>query len=108
MPTYNPSAHPALSPAAARLGAEALDAQADTAEALLGLSGGSYDTVQATLAVVHQVNHQVELGPEGFARASSGRGGRSVTYRDGDPSISPLAARIAAQLKGWRTAGGLR
>lgn len=108
MPTYDPIGHPGLSAAAQRLDQDALESHADTAEALLGLAGTAYDSSQGTLAVVHQVNHQVELGPEGLALASSGRGARSKSYRSGENSISPLAAAIVRRLIPWEAARGVR
>lgn len=108
MATYDPTEHPALSAAARRPEPEELQAQADTAEAVLGLVGTSYEVDRATLAVVHQVNHQVELGPEGLAYASMGRGARSWSMREGDPAISPLARSIVRGLAPWTVATGLR
>lgn len=108
MPTYNPAWHPLLSAAAANLGSVELDAHADTAEAILGTGLASLTGDQATLAVVHQVNFQVERGAKGFSVKSWSRGGRSESYGDGQGSrIAPLAAAIMARVP-WTTAGSLR
>lgn len=117
MPRYDPTEHPLLSPEAARLEPEELEAQADVAEELLGLvdsrhTGEKAD--RATRAVALQVNHQVALGSEASAIQSKGRGSRSVTYRQtggGDlVSVSAAARKIVEQLSGtvWNGAGSLR
>lgn len=123
MAHYDPFEHPLLSSAALALEKEALDAQADTAELLLGRGGsmladtaythGSADYDRAVLAVVHQVNFQVEAGVDAEVYTSDGRGARSASYRA--LRISPKAQLIVDALLGvealtaaWPSAVGLR
>jgi hypothetical protein len=125
MPLYDPTAHPLLSPAAQRLDPEALAAQADAAEALLGRSGvaladtafeeGSTDYLWARLAVVYQVNYQVAAGTDAELLTSTGRGARSVSFRDDAGLISPRAKMLVSKLiplqedtDSWPVATGVR
>lgn len=108
MPTYDVAGHYLLSDEAALLTPVQLDAHAETAELVLGLSGTSYDSEQAALAIVHQINHQLAVGASGLVLSSSSRGARSESYRDGNHAKSPIAEAIASRLKGWTTAGPVR
>lgn len=101
MPAYTVDGHAGLNAEAAALTPEALSAETDKAEALLGFEVGyaGADATRATLAVVAQVNVQV-LGAPGEALQSQSRGGRSWTYRGGVP-LSPVALWLARTLPGW-------
>lgn len=125
MPLYDPTNHPLLSPAVQRLDPEALAAHADAAEALLGRSGvaladtafedGSTNYLWARLAVVYQVNYQVEAGTDAELLSSMSRGARSVSFRDDAGIVSPRARALVSRLiplqentDSWPVATGVR
>lgn len=93
--------HPLLSPAAIALDAEAFEAHARVAEAVLGLSGADLsdaDALMALDAVALQVNFQVDVLPD--------RDWGSVVredpfyYQDKDTWANPVALRMAKRLVG--------
>ena len=98
--TFDITEHPLLSPAAAALAAPTLEAQGDLAERLLGIAGASglneVQTTTATLAVVMQVNYQVEAGVDAAVYTSDGRGARSKAYRD--LGVHPYARALIVTL----------
>ena len=108
MPRYPVDGHPLLSEEAAHLGKEAIDAQADIAEAVLLLDDtdfqeGDSRRAIATLAVVRQVNYQVATGSAAFALSSESEGDQSRTYRDGGGRgtlavVDPVAWRLARRV----------
>ena len=135
MPTFDVVGHEHLSAAAEALGETALDSHAAVAEALLDsaltatgrtalteapLTVGTTAHDRATLAVVWQVNFQVESGVEGEVYGSLSRGDRQFGFRGGVlnpmPTVSPRAMALARAAVGdpattsasWPTAGGVR
>ena len=129
MPVYDPTDHELLSPAAQRLGAPALAAQADAAESVLGRGGtlladtdfedGTAEYDRAVLAVVYQVNYQLAAGVDAEVYGSEQRGDRQKSYRGGVlnpfPVVSPRAQAIvntlidpSADTSSWPAAGGVR
>lgn len=124
MPRYDPAAHPLLSAAASRLDTDALAAEADTAELLLGrgdtkladteFADPSDEYDRAVLAVVHQVNYQVASGVDAEVFTDRTRGDRRDAYR-GAALVSPKAQALVDGLisvselsAAWEAAGGIR
>lgn len=113
MPRYLVEGHPLLSDDAARLGKEAIDAQADIAEVVLLLEDTDFEEGDprretATLAVVRQVNYQVATGSAAFALSSEREGDQARTYREGGergvlPVADPVAWRLARRIHPIRT-----
>lgn len=92
--------HSLLSPEAGRLAPEALEAQQQVAELVLGLRGTDYldaAKLDALNALAMQVSLQVAADPESYLAESQTRGSRSITYRSGVP-VHPLALEIVAAL----------
>jgi hypothetical protein len=118
---YPVDGHPLLSPAAAALDADALEAQSRVAERVLGLADTNFtgdDAITASDAVALQVSYQVAMPPEQAIILSETRGSRSVTYRGGSASgvmamVSATAQAIVDGLIGtngsaWGVAGPRR
>ena len=87
MPTYDPTDHPLLSAAAQALQADDVDAflaQADAAEAMLGLAGTGFsgaDAKSATLAVAYWINCQLAASADGGREIKSeSKGDQAVSY----------------------------
>lgn len=107
MPRYDPTDHPLLSPAAKELSPEQLAAQADRAEALLGIADVVVEGAKAaslTLAVVLQVNRYLRLDARGDGDVvAESKGDQSVKFavpKDGviDPTDPEAAAIVASVL----------
>lgn len=94
--------HSLLSPDAAALSAEALEAEANVAELILGIADSDYRdqyAERAALAVALQVNYQVALDPAAAALSSWSMAGRGEVFRFmGVPEVNPVAAKIVAGL----------
>lgn len=113
MPRYLVEGHPLLSDDAARLGKEAIDAQADIAETVLLLDDISFEEGDprretATLAIVRQINYQVATGSAAYVLAAESEGDQSRTYRVGGerglmPAVDPVAWRLARRAHPIRT-----
>jgi hypothetical protein len=112
----DPYGHPFLSEQAKDLDPDSLEAHAELAEDLLGITSLSLSEDQlesARRAVVRQINLQVSL-PEDFALVQSeSKGDQSVEYRGtniqaGVNPIDPIAERIADSLAGAQNWGAVR
>jgi hypothetical protein len=90
---YPVAGHPLLSAAAAKLGAEALEAQTLVAERLLGFTGTSFtddDAIEAANANALQVSYQVAMPADQSIIQSETRGSRSVTYRGATTGVMAM------------------
>lgn len=113
MPRYLVEGHPLLSDDAARLGKEAIEAQAAVAEVVLLLEDTDFEEDDprretATLAVVRQINYQVATGSAAYVLAAESEGDQSRTYRVGGergvlPVADPVAWRLARRAHPIRT-----
>lgn len=102
-PIYNPTqAHPLVSPKAANLTAQAFELQLVTAETLLGIPEPASEDEgvieRFKLALVHQVNFQVQQGLDPLIQESGGsqHSGNSAKYRD--RVINPVAKQIVDEV----------
>lgn len=112
--TYDVHDHPLLSAAAKQLVSDdpsAFDAQAITAERVLGLRGTQLtgdDAEDARVAIVRQLNLQLQIDAMGGANVvSESKGAQSYTYaqHNGERvAIDRIALSIARQLVGARCA----
>jgi hypothetical protein len=100
---YTIAEHPLLSQMAQELTPEALAAQGDVAEVVLGLSDTAYSGAmaeRAATAVVLQVNYQIVVTPEVLVNASETRGERAESHFQPAqlPDVYPPAAALVASL----------
>ena len=112
MARFIPTDHVLLSSTARMLGAGAIEAHADIAEARLSLadatvSGGEVDRI--TTAVALQVNMQVEKGVDAHVYRDTSRGQRSKSYRRlGELEVNRDALAIVRSILGGARFGALR
>ena len=116
-PTFDISGHPLLSAEAGALTADELDAEATTAETVLGLDGRNWTgdkEARAKAAIVQQVNFQLQMEDEASYLESEAKGDQSFTYRTTDSgeqiAVAGVALRMARRLKqqGFGATGSFR
>lgn len=102
--TYNITAHPLLSDKAKKLYADSpsvFDAVAEAAERTLGLHDTSFTgskAEDAKLAIVYQVNHNLEQSQDAEIYDAVERGERTWRYKKSVSPVSVKAQNIATRL----------
>lgn len=104
MPAYDISTHPLLSDRAKRLVNENItvfNAQVDAAAVMLGLESTTYTgskAERAKLALVYQVNFQLERTEDSDIYDSVKEGERTLSFRKDRAAVDTVAIEIAEDL----------
>lgn len=104
MPTYNIKTHPLLSKKAKKLldsSPDVFDAVTIASERALGLRGLSFtgeSEQDAMLAIVYQLNYEMEITPESQVLDNYRRGDRSFGYKKDMSATESRAQGIAQRL----------
>lgn len=104
MPTYDIKSHPLLSKKAKALlqaSTQVFDAVTIASERALGLRGLTFtgeDEQDAILAIVYQVNYEMEITPESQMLENYRRGDRSFGYKKEMSATESRAQSIAQRL----------
>lgn len=112
--TYDITTHPLLSKKAKSLFADdpgVFDTISEAAERSLGLHGTSFtgsDAEDAKLAIVYQVNYELEITPESQIMTSYKRGDRSFGYKSEMKATESRAQKIADRLLASQTTTSAR